>query len=137
MQRLVVVKASPVTPSFNPKAFLALVGDGKTSLEFSEREAVFAQGDPANAVFYIQRGKVQLTVLSQQGKQAVLAMLGPNDFFGEGCLTGQPLRMATAVAITECSIMRIEKPAMIRVIHNEPTFSELFIAHLLARNVRI
>ena len=122
---------------FDPKIFLARVGDGKTRAEFCKPQTVFSQGDPANAVFYIQKGKIELKVISQQGKEAVIAILGPGDFFGEGCLAGQPLRMATAVAISECSIIRLEKPAMIRVLHDEPAFSELFVAYLLTRNIRI
>jgi len=124
-------------PPFDPRVFLAKVGDGKAKAEFRKRQSIFSQGDPADAVFYIQRGKVKLTVFSEKGKEAVLAILGSGDFFGEGCLAGQPLRMATAAAVTECSIMRLEKSAIIRVIHDEPVFSELFIAYLLARNIRI
>jgi CRP/FNR family transcriptional regulator, cyclic AMP receptor protein len=98
---------------------------------------VFSQGGSADAVFYIQKGKVKITVVSEQGKEAVVAILGPDEFCGEGCLTGQPRRMATAVAMTECEIMRLEKAAMIRVLHEEPAFSEMFVAHLLARTIRV
>jgi CRP/FNR family cyclic AMP-dependent transcriptional regulator len=128
---------SGVKPPFNLGTYLAKVGDGKTKAEFCKRQNVFSQGDPADAVFYIQRGKIKLAVVSEQGKEAVLGILGSGDFFGEGCLAGQRLRMATAVPMTECSIIRIEKPAIIRVISDEPTFSELFMTHLLARNIRI
>jgi CRP-like cAMP-binding protein len=123
--------------TFDPKIFLARVGDGKTRAEFRKPQTVFSQGDPADAVFYIQKGKIELKVVSQQGKEAVIAILGPGDFFGEGCLAGQPLRMATAGAISECAIIRLEKPAMIRMLHDEPAFSELFVAYLLARNIRV
>ena len=123
--------------TFDPQTFLAKVGAGKTNGELRSRQIVFSQGDPADAVFYIQRGKVELRVLSQQGKEAILASLGVGDFFGEGCLAGQPLRMATAVAATECSVMRLEKSSMIAVLHKEPVFSALFISYLLIRNIRI
>ena len=95
------------------------------------------QGDPADAVFYIQKGKVKISVLSEQGKEAVVAVLGPNQFCGEGCLAGQPLRMATASAMTACEIMRIDKPTMIQVLKDEPLFSEAFVAHLLKRTIRV
>ena len=106
--------------TFDPQIFLAKVGTGKTKAELRRREIVFSQGDPADAVFYIQKGKIELKVLSQQGKEAILAILDVGDFFGEGCLAGQPLRMATAVAATECSVMRLEKSAMIAVLHKKP-----------------
>jgi CRP/FNR family transcriptional regulator, cyclic AMP receptor protein len=122
---------------FDPKLFLAKVGKGKTSAELRRNQIVFSQGDPASAIFYINKGKIELRILSQQGKEAVLAILGVGDFFGEGCLAGQPLRMATAVAVTECSVMRLEKSAMITVLHDEPVFSALFISYLLTRNIRI
>ena len=124
-------------PPFDPKLFLAKVEAGKTRLELRRRQVVFSQGDPADAVFYVEKGRIELRVLSQQGKQAVLATLDVGDFFGEGCLAGQPLRMATAVAATECSVMRLEKSAIIAVLHDEPVFSALFMSHLLARNIRI
>ena len=124
-------------PSFDPDAFLARVGAGKTSVALHNQQIVFSQGDPADAVFCIQKGKTQLKVLSKPGKEAILAILGVGDFFGEGCLAGQPLRMSTAVAVTECSVLRIEKSAMIAALQDEPVFSALFIAYLLTRNVRI
>jgi len=123
--------------TFDPQKFLAKVGAGKTKVELGRRQIVFSQGDPADAVFFIQKGKIELKVLSQQGKEAILAILDVGDFFGEGCLAGQPLRMATAVAATECSVMRLEKSAMIAVLHKEPVFSALFISYLLTRNIRI
>src|SRR6266403_3574742 len=131
------MKVEGKPPPFDPKTFLARVGAGKTRAELLKRQIVFAQGDPADAVFYIQKGKIELRILSQQGKEAILAILDVGDFFGEGCLAGQPLRMATAVAATECSVMRLEKSAMIAVLHTEPVFSALFISYLLTRNIRI
>jgi CRP-like cAMP-binding protein len=125
------------TSAFDPEAFLAKVGKGRTLADYKKNQRVFSQGDHADAIFYIQKGKVKLTVVSKQGKEAVVAILGADDFFGEGCLAGQPLRMASAAAMSECSIMRLEKSGVIRLIHNEPAFSELFLRYLLSRNIRI
>jgi CRP-like cAMP-binding protein len=122
---------------FDPKLFLAKVGEGKTVAEYSKDQIVFSQGDSANAVFYVQKGKIKLTVVSNAGKEAVIAILGTGDFLGEVCLTAQPLRMATATAISDCSIVRLEKAAMIRLLHEEPAFSEMFLAYVLSRNMRI
>jgi CRP-like cAMP-binding protein len=124
-------------PPFNPKFFLAKVGDGRSIAKYDKDQIVFSQGDPADAVFYIQRGKIKITVVSEQGKEAVVAILGANEFFGEGCLTSQVLRIATVVAMTESVIVRLEKAAIVRVIHQEPAFSEMFIAHLLGRTIRV
>ncbi len=124
-------------PLFDPRLFLAKVGEGRTIAEYLKDQMVFSQGDPANAVFYIQKGKIKLTVVSNNGKEAVIAILDSGDFLGEGCLTTQPLRMATATAISDCSIVRLEKAAMIRVLHEEPAFSEMFLAYVLSRNMRI
>jgi len=124
-------------PPFDPKAFLAKVGKGRTLADYKKNQRVFSQGDSADAIFYIQTGKVKLTVVSKQGKEAVVAILGAGDFFGEGCLAGQSLRMSSAAAISDCSIMRLEKPAVICVIQSEPAFSELFLRYLLSRNIRI
>jgi len=124
-------------PRFDPRLFLARVGAGKTRLELRNRQIVFSQGDPADAVFYTEGGRIELRVVSQHGKEAVLATLSVGDFFGEGCLAGQPLRMATAVAAAESSIIRLEKSAMIAVLQDEPVFSALFISYLLTRNIRI
>ena len=110
------------TPAFDPNAFLAKVGKGRTLADYKKNQRVFSQGDPADAIFYIQKGKVKITVVSKQGKEAVVAILGPNDFFGEGCLAGQPLRMASAAAMAESSILRLEKPGVVRVLHQEPAF---------------
>jgi CRP/FNR family transcriptional regulator, cyclic AMP receptor protein len=126
-------------PAFDPKIFLGLskVGEGRSTAAYDKSQVVFAQGDPANAVFYLQKGRVKLTVVSHHGKEAVVAILGAGDFFGEGCLARQSLRMATATAIDGCSIMRLEKARVIRLLHDEPAFSEVFVAHLLARSIRV
>ena len=123
--------------SFDPKKFLAKVGVGKTIAKFQKDQIVFSQGDVADAVIYIQKGKLKLTVISEQGKEAVIAILGPGHFFGEGCLNGHGLRVATTTAMDECTITRIAKAAMIAALHNETDFSELFMSYLLARNSRI
>jgi CRP/FNR family cyclic AMP-dependent transcriptional regulator len=122
---------------FDPKSFLAKVGQGRTIAAYRKNQPIFSQGDPADALFYVQKGKVKLTVVSSHGKEAIVAILGPDDFFGEGCLAGQPRRMATASALSDCSIARIGKPAAITVIRKEPRFSELLMSYLLARNIRI
>ena len=122
---------------FNPHTFLARVGHGKTTLRAPKEHLIFSQGDAANAVFYVQAGRVKLTVVSQQGNEAVVAILDPEDFSGEGCLAGQLLCMAIATALDASMIVRIDKAAMIRVLHDEPSFSKLFVAYLLSRNVRI
>jgi CRP/FNR family transcriptional regulator, cyclic AMP receptor protein len=123
--------------AFDPKVFLAIVGDGHVIAKYKKAEVVFSQGDPADAVFYIQKGKVKVTVVSEQGKEAVVAILGTNEFFGEGCLGGQTQRIATVVALAESTIVRLEKSVVVRVIHEEPAFSEVFIAHLLSRAIRV
>ena len=128
--------ATPTAP-FNPKTFLAQVGDSRTTLQCQKHQIIFTQGDTANAVFYVQAGLVKLSVVSQQGKEAVVAMLERGNFFGEGCLAGQLVCMATATSLDHSSIVRIDKRAMIDVLHNEPAFSELFMAHLLTRSLRI
>jgi len=124
-------------PTFDPKAFLATVSRGRTVSAYRKEDVVFLQSSPADAVFYIQNGKIKIVVASKQGKEAVIAILGPGDFFGEGCLIGQPLRLATARAMVESEVMRLGKAEMIRVLHAEPAFGELFMAHLLTRNSRI
>src|ERR1700732_3762378 len=123
--------------SFDPKVFLAKAGEGKTVSKYRKDQIVFAQGQVADAVFYIQQGKVKLTVVSENGKEAVVAILEPGQFFGEGCLNGHALRMATTTAIERCVLTAITKAAMIAALHDEPKFSELFIAHLLSRNSRV
>jgi len=122
---------------FDLEAFLAQANGGRTISVCRANRPVFSQGEPADSVFYIQQGKVKLTVLSEQGKEAIVAILGTGDFCGEGSLAGQPRRMATATAMEDCKIMRLEKAAMIRLLHDESEFSERFMSHLLARNVRV
>jgi CRP/FNR family cyclic AMP-dependent transcriptional regulator len=122
---------------FDPKVFLSKVNGGRAISKYLKDEFVFTQGEPADSVFYIQSGKVKKTIVSEQGKEAVIALLGTGDFVGEGCLTGEPLRLATVSAMMECVIVRISKADITRVIHEEPAFAELFIAHLLARNLRV
>jgi CRP-like cAMP-binding protein len=122
---------------FDPQAFLSKVNGGRGIHDYRNGQIVYRQGDLADAVFYIESGKVKKTVVSEQGKEAVIALLGTGDFFGEGCLTGQPLRLGTVFALTNCVIARISKADITRVIHEEPAFAELFIAHLLARNSRV
>jgi len=124
-------------PSFDPKSFLAKVGEGRSIGKYRKDEILFAQGDPADAVFYIQKGKVKITVVSEQGKEAVVAVLGADEFVGEGCLAGQAQRIANVATMTDSVIMRLEKAAVVNVIHQEPAFSEMFIAHLLARTIRV
>jgi CRP-like cAMP-binding protein len=123
--------------SFDPAAFLAKVGEGKTISTFGKNEVVFSQGDEADAVFYIQNGRIKLTVISAQGKEAVVAIMETGQFFGEGCLNGHPLRMATTTAMEETVVTKISKTAMTATLHDEPKFSELFMAYLLTRNSRI
>lgn len=125
------------TTPFDPKAFLAKVGDGRSIIKYPKDQSIFSQGDPADAVFYVQKGKVKVTVVSAQGKEAVVAILGPDNFFGEGCLAAQPRRIATVTTMIDSTIMRLEKAAVIRLIHDEPAFSEMLIAHLLARTIRV
>jgi CRP-like cAMP-binding protein len=123
--------------AFDPQIFLAKVGDGRTLADYPKNKKVFVQGDPADAIFYIQEGKVKLTVVSKDGKEAVIGILGAGDFFGESCLSGRPLRMGTASAMSQCAIVRLEKRATIRVLHEEPAFAELFLAYVLSRNMRL
>ena len=122
---------------FDPKVFLSKVNGGLTISEYQKNQVIYRQDEPADSVFYIQTGKAKVTVLSEEGKEAVVAVLGAGDFFGEGCLSGQALRLATVIALTECSVTRITKAKIIGVIHEEPAFAELFISHLLARNSRV
>lgn len=120
----------------DPLTFLTKAAGGRTK-SYDKKQIVFSQGDPADSIFFIQEGKVKLTVLSRQGKEAVLALLRDGDFFGEGCLAGQQVRMATATTLSQCSLVRLGKADVIQVLHDEQGFSELFLSHLLARNVRI
>ena len=123
-------------PVFDQNAFLATIGKGQKSVSFARKSAIFSQGDPADAVFYIQAGKVRLTVVSNIGKEATVGILTVGDFCGEGCLGGQPQRMGSAIAMTECSILRIDKKSMMEALHREHEFSDMFVAYLLARNIR-
>ena len=124
-------------PSFNSFSFLAKVGKGQSVAKCRKGKVIFSQGDAGDAVFYVQKGKVKVTVVSDQGKEAIVAILGTNEFFGEGCLAGQALRVSTVTTMTDSAIARIEKAAVIRVIHQEPVFAEMFIAHLLGRTIRV
>jgi len=126
-----------VDKDFDPKVFLAGTADGRNLADHPKNHVMFLQGDPANAIFYIKSGKIKLTVISKHGKEAVVALLGAGDFFGEGCLAGQPLRVASATTISECSILRMEKAPAIRLMHEQPAFSEILLHHLLSRNIRI
>jgi CRP/FNR family cyclic AMP-dependent transcriptional regulator len=121
---------------FDPNKFLATIGEGRKVVAFSQKQTVFTQGDAADAVFYIQQGKVRLTVVSKIGKEATLGILSEGEFFGEGGLAGQALRMGSATAMTDCEVLRIDKKAMILALHREHTLSDLFVAYLLARNIR-
>jgi CRP/FNR family transcriptional regulator, cyclic AMP receptor protein len=133
-----MVRINPATKNreFDPQQFLATIGRGRKGVFFNKKQTIFAQGDAADAVFYIQAGKVRLTVVSKVGKEATLGILGAGEFFGEGTLAGQSLRMGSSSAMTDCEILRIDKKAMILALHREQTFSELFVAYLLARNIR-
>jgi CRP-like cAMP-binding protein len=124
-------------PTFDPKVFLAKADGGRSIARYGTDQTVFTQGEPADAVFYVMEGKVKVTVVSEQGKEAIVAVLGPDEFCGEGCLAGQTRRMATVTTMIDSELMRIDKKAMIRVLHEEPAFSELFIARLLARTIRV
>ena len=129
--------AKKAKPIFDPKVFLATVSRGRTVAEYRKNGVIFAQARPADAVFYIQKGRIKITVASKQGKEAVVAILGAGEFFGEGCLIGQPLRLSTAKAMVDSEVMRVGKAEMTRVLHAEPAFGEMFIAHLLTRNSRV
>ncbi|MGB8987754.1 MAG: Crp/Fnr family transcriptional regulator [Candidatus Sulfotelmatobacter sp.] len=132
-----LVAASKKLIKFDPQTFLSTIdGGGRKIAAFPNKQTIFVQGDSSDAVFYIQKGKVRLTVVSEIGKEATIGILNEGSFFGEGCLTGQPLRMCSATAMSDCSVMRIEKKSMVEVLHRERAFSELFVAYLLARNIR-
>ena len=124
------------TYDFEPRKFLATIGEGRKVVAFSKKQTIFTQGDAADAVFYIQEGKVSLTVVSKSGREATLGILNQGQFFGEGGLAGQALRMGSATAITDCEVLRIDKKAMMLALHREHAFSDLFVAYLLARNIR-
>ena len=122
---------------FEPAVFLATAALGRDISTYSKKEVIFSQGDDADAVFYIKKGKVKVAIVSKQGKEAVIALLGPDEFVGEGCLIGQPKRLTTASAMTECQTMRVAKAEIQRVLQDEPTFSQMFVSHILARNARV
>ena len=122
--------------SFDPRTFLSTIGEGRRALRFCKRQTVFAQGDATDAVFYIQNGKIKLTVVSSSGKEAAIGILAEGDFFGEGCLAGQHLRMESATAMTNCEILRIDKKVMTQALHRERKMSDMFVVYLLARNIR-
>jgi CRP-like cAMP-binding protein len=128
--------AKPV-PAFDLRTFLASAGVARTVTKYANSAVLFSQGDPATAVFYLQQGSVKLSVLSRTGKEAVVAILGPGDFFGEGCLAGQPQRMATATALRSSAALIVEKPQMLEILHTQPSLADRFLSHMLARNIRI
>ena len=130
------VSAAKKQRKFDPQTFLSTIDGGRTIAGFAKKQPIFAQGDAADSVFYVQRGKVKLTVVATSGKEATIGILNEGDFFGEGCLTGQPFRMFSASAMTDCRVMRIDKKSMMEVIHREQAFSGMFVAYLLTRNIR-
>jgi CRP/FNR family transcriptional regulator, cyclic AMP receptor protein len=131
------MKSNATTRTFDPRTFLAAIEHGKTTRQYRNKQVVFSQGDPADAVYFLDSGKVELTVLSTRGKEAVLGILEEGSFFGEGCLAGQPLRMSTGIAIGASTLIRLDKSEMVRLLHKEPAFAELFTSYLLSRNARI
>jgi CRP-like cAMP-binding protein len=131
-----LVGASKKLIRFDPQTFLSTINGGRKIAAFPKKETIFAQGDSSDAVFYIKKGKVRLTVVSKIGKEATIGILNEGAFFGEGCLTGQTVRLCSATAMTDCSVMRIDKNSMVEVLHREQAFSEVFVAYLLARNIR-
>lgn len=130
------MKPAPKSRKFDPHLFLRTIDGGRKINTFAKKQTIFAQGDPADNVFYIQNGKVKLTVVSSRGKEATIAILNVGDFFGEGCLAGQPFRLSSAVAVTDCSVMQIKKQSIIEVLRREPSFSDMFMKYLLTRNIR-
>jgi len=122
---------------FDPRTYLAKVGRGKTITRYRKGQLIFSQGERADGVFYIQKGKIKLTVASSAGREAIIAVLEAGNFLGEGCLTGRPLRLSSAAALSECSVVRLEKPVMLQLLHDEPAFSEMFVGYLLSRTIRI
>jgi CRP/FNR family transcriptional regulator, cyclic AMP receptor protein len=130
------VAAAKKRRQFDPQTFLTTINGGRTIVAFPKKQTIFGQGDSSDAVFYIQKGRVRLTVVSKTGKEATIGILNEGEFFGEGCLTGQALRMCSATAMTDCTVMRIDKKSMMDVIHRERAFSDMFVAYLLTRNIR-
>jgi CRP-like cAMP-binding protein len=131
------MSAKTKSKTFDPKVFLTQVSGGTNIAEYRTNDRIFIQGDVADALLYIRKGKVKVSVVSKQGKEAVVGILKDGDFFGEGCLAGQQVRMATAVAISDCSVTKVKKPVVVRLLHEKPSFASLFITHLLSRNIRI
>jgi len=129
--------STTTTITFDPKVFLTRIGSGRKNEKYHAHEVVFSQGDAANAVYYLQKGKAKITVTSEAGKEAVLAIVGPGSFFGEACMNGYSRRVSSVTTMTECAIMRLDKTAMVRVLHDEPKFADLFITYLLYRNSRV
>ncbi len=133
---MALVVAAKELGKFDPTTFLSTIDGGRKIAVFPKKKTIFAQGDSSDAVFYLREGKVKLTVVSKIGKEATIGILNKGDFFGEGCLTGQPLRLCSATAMTDCSVMRIDKKSMMEVLHREHAFSDMFVAYLLTRNIR-
>jgi CRP/FNR family transcriptional regulator, cyclic AMP receptor protein len=133
MARIAVSKSAR---TFDPNIFLATIGEGRKIVAVTKKRTIFTQGDKADSVFYVQKGKVRLTVVSKTGKEATIGIVSERNFFGEGTLAGQLLRMGSAVALTDCELLRVEKKAMLNALHREHTFSDVFVAYLLARNIR-
>jgi CRP/FNR family cyclic AMP-dependent transcriptional regulator len=125
------------TAVFSPASFLAQPGTGRSTIKYRKNEVVFSQGDPADAVFYVQKGKLKVTVVSERGKEAVVSILGPDEFFGEACMTGQQQRLVTVSPMTDTVMVRIEKPAMVRLVHEHSEFSQMFMTHILNRTIRV
>ena len=130
------ISAAKKLGKFDPKTFLSTIDGGRKVATFAEKKMIFAQGDSSDAVFYIQKGKVKLSVVSESGREATIGILNEGSFFGESCLTGQPLRLCSATAMTDCTVMRIKKKSMMEVLHREHAFSDMFVAYLLTRNIR-
>ena len=130
------ISAAKKLGKFDPKTFLSTIDGGRKVATFAEKKMIFAQGDSSDAVFYIQKGKVKLSVVSESGREATIGILNEGSFFGESCLTGQPLRLCSATAMTDCTVMRIDKKSMMDVLHREHAFSDMFVAYLLTRNIR-
>jgi CRP-like cAMP-binding protein len=133
---MTLIGAAKKLGKFDPKTFLSTIDGGRKVATFAEKKMIFAQGDSSDAVFYIQKGKVKLSVVSESGREATIGILNEGSFFGESCLTGQPLRLCSATAMTDCTVMRIKKKSMMEVLHREHAFSDMFVAYLLTRNIR-
>jgi CRP-like cAMP-binding protein len=135
-ETMLKIRVPSIEKKFDATAFLANIGQGRRLLEFRKKASIYTQGEAADAIFYLQKGKVKLSVVSKQGKEAIIGLLGPGDFFGEGSIAGQHLRMSTALAMTDCSVIKIGKKVMMQVLHQQHEMSDMFVAYLLARNIR-